>query len=362
MKKPSHFEFTSLLLKWNREKNNRRMPWKGEKDPYKVWLSEIILQQTRVEQGLGYYNRFIKTFPSIIKLANASENKVYKLWEGLGYYNRCKNLISTARDIAQNRNGKFPDDFEKLKELKGIGPYTAAAISSFAFNKPHAVVDGNVFRLLARVFGIKKQIDSTEGKKFFSDLAAKLLDLTQPAIYNQAIMDLGATICKPQPDCPSCPFIKFCKAYQWGCIEQLPVKAKKSPVQKRWFSYVVVEYKGKLGIVQRKENEIWQNLFQFSLIETKSEKSDKYILSQAVQNKILNKNSFHLIDISPNYRQQLSHQTIYGKFYRIKLIDPPLNNKQLIWVTPSSLKNFPFPKLINQYLQDKNVKSRPFSR
>jgi A/G-specific adenine glycosylase len=195
-----------------------------------------------------------------------------------------------------------------------------------------------------------------EGKKFFNDLASTLLDKSKPAIYNQAIMDFGATVCKPQPDCLSCPFIKYCKAFKAGNIDLLPIKAKKSPVQKRWFSYLVTDYDGKLGIEQRKQNEIWQNLFQFSLIETKSEKPDKYILAQAVQNKILEKNSYRVLDISENYRQQLSHQTIFGKFYRIKLDDPPINNKQLIWVTPSSLKNFPFPKLINQYLHDKNVK------
>jgi A/G-specific adenine glycosylase len=356
MKKTPHFDFTNLLIKWNSEQNRRIMPWKGEKDPYKIWLSEIILQQTRVDQGMEYYRRFIETFPTVLELSNAPEKTVYKLWEGLGYYNRCKNLMATARDIALNRNGKFPGEFEELKKLKGIGPYTAAAISSFAFNKPHAVVDGNVFRVLARVFGIKKQIDTTEGRNFFNDLAGKLLDKSQPAVYNQAIMDFGATVCTPQPACSNCPLTKYCKAFKEGMIDNLPVKAKKSPAQKRWFSYLVTDYDGKLGIEQRKEKEIWQNLFQFSLIETKSEKSDKYILAQAVQNRMLSKKSYRVIDISESYRQQLSHQTIYGKFYRIKLIDPPINNKQLIWVSPSSLKNFPFPKLINQYLQDNHVK------
>ena len=345
-------DFTKKLLKWHKKENSRDMPWKGEKDPYKIWLSEIILQQTRVEQGLNYYHSFLKNFPSVNHLAAAPKTKVYKLWEGLGYYNRCKNLINTARDVVENRNGKFPEELEELKSLKGIGPYTAAAISSFAFNKPNAVLDGNVFRVLARVFGIRKQIDSTEGKFFFSKLAADLLEKKQPAIYNQAIMDFGATVCKPQPDCSICPFIKYCKAFQTSSISELPIKGKKTTIKKRWFNYLIVDYKGKLGIEQRNQNEIWENLFQFSLIETKSEKPDEYILTQAVQKKLLNKDSFELIETSQSYRQQLSHQLIYGKFLRIKLINRPIKNKRTIWVTQLSLKEFPFPKLINQYLEE----------
>ena len=196
-KKPQ--KFSRILQKWNREKNTRQMPWKGEKDPYKIWLSEIILQQTRVEQGLNYYNNFIKTFPDVHKLAKAPEEKIFKLWEGLGYYTRCRNLIASARYISKELKGKFPDTYEEIKALKGVGPYTAAAISSFAFNLPHAVVDGNVFRVLARIFGISTPIDSTEGKKKFTELANKLLDKKQPGFYNQAIMDFGAVICKPAP-------------------------------------------------------------------------------------------------------------------------------------------------------------------
>jgi len=184
----SKSRFASLLLKWNKEKNDRQMPWKGEKDPYKIWLSEIILQQTRVEQGLSYYNAFIKTFPDVHKLAKAPDAKVFKLWEGLGYYTRCRNLLITARFISKEKKGVFPDSYETIKELKGIGPYTAAAISSFAFNLPHAVVDGNVFRVLARVFGIATPTDTTEGKKMFTALAEELLDRKQPGLYNQAIM------------------------------------------------------------------------------------------------------------------------------------------------------------------------------
>ena len=201
--------FSNRLLKWNREQNTRQMPWKGEKDPYKIWLSEIILQQTRVEQGLSYYNNFIKTFPDIHKLAKAKDSTIFKLWEGLGYYTRCRNLIATARYISKDLHGKFPNTYEDIKSLKGIGPYTAAAISSFAFSLPHAVVDGNVFRVLARIYGIDRPVDSTKGKNFFTALADKLLDINQPGLYNQAIMDFGAVVCKPAlPQCTKCIFKK----------------------------------------------------------------------------------------------------------------------------------------------------------
>src|SRR5258705_4088207 len=223
--------FSRILMAWNRKKNKREMPWKGEKDPYKIWLSEIILQQTRVEQGLKYYENFIMAFPTIEKLAKAKEERVYKLWEGLGYYSRCKNLMITARNIVNNYNGKFPDDYEQIIKLKGIGPYTASAIASFAFDQPFAVVDGNVFRVLARVFGIKKAIDLPDGKRHFNDLAGRLLDKKNPGIYNQAIMDFGATVCKPIPNCTHCPFNKVCKARLNDSIEELPIKLKKLSVK-----------------------------------------------------------------------------------------------------------------------------------
>src|SRR5437868_3718798 len=188
--------FTNSLLNWNRKYNKRQMPWKGEKDPYKIWLSEIILQQTRVEQGWNYYHQFVENFPTVIHLAKAPETKVFKLWEGLGYYSRCKNLIATAKIIASKHKGKFPEAYEDIISLKGVGSYTAAAIASFAFDLPFAVVDGNVFRVLSRFFGIATAIDSTAGKKMFTQLAAELLDKKHPGIYNQALMDFGAVVCK----------------------------------------------------------------------------------------------------------------------------------------------------------------------
>ncbi|MBP6214808.1 MAG: A/G-specific adenine glycosylase [Chitinophagaceae bacterium] len=346
--------FVPTLLRWNKEKNTRQMPWKGEKDPYKIWLSEIILQQTRVEQGLNYYNNFIKTFPDIHKLAKAADEKVFKLWEGLGYYTRCRNLLVTARYISKVLKGKFPDNYEDIRKLKGVGPYTAAAISSFAFNLPYAVVDGNVFRVLARIFGITVPIDSTDGKKYFATLADNLLDKKQPGFYNQAIMDFGAVVCKPvAPLCLNCGFKKFCSAFINNKINELPVKEKKISIKKRWFYYLVLEYKNEIAIRQRIEKDIWQDLYEFPLIETEKEIDKKNILKQAEKNKWVHKGNYELLAVSPLFKQQLSHQLIAGQFIKLKLKgkhDPAIN---WIWVTKSRIGKFAFPRFINQYLNEK---------
>lgn len=327
------------------------MPWKGEKDPYKIWLSEIILQQTRVEQGFGYYKKFIKKFPTVQKLASASDSEVYKLWEGLGYYNRCKNLIETARFISKERQGIFPDNYEELKSLKGIGSYTASAIASFAYNLPYAVVDGNVFRVLARVFGIKKAIDSTEGKRYFTKLASELLNKEQAGIYNQAIMDFGAVVCKPlNPECSSCGFKNYCCAFQSDLIKKLPVKEKKIKKRNRWFYYIVMEYKNHFYIKQRTDNDIWKNLFEFILIEPGKKADASRILDQAEKNGIILKSSYAVRSVSPVQSQLLSHQKISGQFISLqlkqKVLIPGLNA-----VSRAQLHEYAFPKFINMYLK-----------
>ena len=330
------------------------MPWKGEKDPYKIWLSEIILQQTRVAQGLNYYNNFIKTFPDVHKLAKAPDEKVFKLWEGLGYYTRCRNLLATARYISKELNGKFPSVYEDIKALKGIGPYTAAAISSFAFNLPFAVVDGNVFRVLARVFGIDKPIDSTEGKKLFTLLADELLDKKQPGLYNQAIMDFGAVICKPAaPLCVNCVFKKHCAAFLGDKINELPVKEKKITIRKRWFYYLVIEYKNEVAIRQRTAKDIWQELYEFPLIESAGEVDKKNILQLIKKRKWLPVNNYELLAISSLFKQQLSHQLIAGQFIKIKLKQKPDSKSDWIWMTKTKAAKYAFPQFINQFLQEK---------
>jgi A/G-specific adenine glycosylase len=347
--------FAKKLLAWNQSDNNREMPWKGEKDPYKIWLSEIILQQTRVEQGLAYYNRFITQFPTVQKLAKAPETTVFKLWEGLGYYTRCKNLIATAKHILENLQGNFPDKYEDILALKGIGPYTAAAIGSFAFNLPHAVVDGNVFRVLSRVFGISTPIDSTEGKKQFTFLANELLDKKQPGIYNQALMDFGATICKPQlPLCNNCPLKTNCSAYSQGIIDLLPIKEKSITKKTRWLYYFIIEHNNSVLVRKRGAKDIWENLYEFVLIE-----NDKILplenlkVLKEIRN-IFGKTSFEIIQISRPYKQLLTHQTIHGQFIKIKAANPILLDGYES-VTYKKMDKLPFPKFITVYLKDKNV-------
>jgi A/G-specific adenine glycosylase len=342
--------FTKNLLKWNSQHNKRIMPWKGENDPYKIWLSEIILQQTRVEQGLAYYNRFLIKFPTIHHLAKAPEINVFKLWEGLGYYTRCKNIINTAKYISKELNGKFPNSYNDILKLKGIGPYTAAAISSFAFNLPHAVVDGNVFRVLARFFGIIIPVDSTEGKKTFTSLANDLLNKKKPAIYNQALMDFGAIICKPQlPLCTICPLHLKCVANLQGLINILPVKRKIIIKKVRWFYYIIPEYKGMVYIHKRTCKGIWENLYEFILYENNKELPAKVI--PEIIKKFIAKTKFEIMDVSKKYKQQLSHQTIYGQFIRITIDDSiTINGYEL--VDKKKMKKLPFPKLINTFLAE----------
>ena len=345
-----HF-FSPILLKWNKEKNDRQMPWKGEKDPYKIWLSEVILQQTRVEQGLKYYEKFITAFPDVHQLANAHERSIYKCWEGLGYYTRCKNLIVTAQNVSKNLKGRFPDNYDEIKKLKGIGPYTAAAIASFAFNEQRAVVDGNVFRVLARIFGIEEPIDSTKGKKAFNALADKLLDKKNPALYNQAIMDFGAVVCKPVPICEQCPFKQKCEAFLNDKIFSLPVKGKKVLIKRRWFNYVLLEYKEKFAVRQRHAKDIWHNLFEFLLVESGKEFGEKEIVKEAKKKKWIGANSYEIEYVSPVFKQQLSHQLIKGRFTKLKLHRKPELPPDILWIRKKELKKYAFPMFINQHLR-----------
>lgn len=327
------------------------MPWKGEKDPYKIWLSEIILQQTRVEQGWKYYTRFVETYPTISKLAAAKDQDVFKLWEGLGYYSRCKNLLFTAREIVKTRKAIFPEKYEEILALKGVGPYTAAAIASFAYNLPYAVVDGNVFRVLSRYFGIEEPIDSAKGKHLFAEIATRVLNKKEPGIYNQAIMDFGAAVCKPfSPGCATCGLHKTCKAYRNGMVNRLPVKEKTLLRKNRWFYYFLFEHKGKIFVHQRTASDIWQNLFEFYLLETgEITKWDEDTIHNWLHNQ-LGIRSATIRNISPMITQQLTHQQIRGQFISISLDHIPEILKKGKWVPRNKLSTLPFPKLIAGYL------------
>jgi A/G-specific adenine glycosylase len=334
-----HKKFTETLLNWHLHENERVMPWKGEKDPYKIWLSEIILQQTRVEQGWSYYEKFIQHYSTIKQLAAAKDEQVFKLWEGLGYYSRCKNLLFTARLIAKNYKGVFPNDYNDIINLKGVGAYTAAAIASFAYNLPYAVVDGNVIRILARVYDIATPFDTTAGKKEFSLLAQQLLNTKEPALYNQAIMDFGATVCKPkQPLCNTCVFNKVCLANNKGTVGLLPIKAKKITIKERYFYYVILKNKNKIAARLRSEKDVWQNLHEFYLIE-----NDKPLPLSQFNKKIkaLFNGTANLL--GKTFTQKLTHQKLHIAFFEM---DTKALPQGFTWYTLQEIKQLAFPKTL----------------
>jgi A/G-specific adenine glycosylase len=344
--------FTKQLINWHHTDNDRDLPWKSEKDPYKIWLSEIILQQTRAQQGLPYYLGFTKNYPTIKKLAAAKDEEVFRLWQGLGYYNRCKNMLATARHITNDLKGKFPSTYEDILTLKGIGPYTAAAIASFAFGLSHAVVDGNVYRVLARYFGIELSSDSTEGKKLFASLAQELLYAPNSAAYNQAIMDLGATVCTPRKaQCDICPLKKQCIAYKQDIVELLPVRTKKLKVTTRYFNYLILQWGEKIWVHQRTENDIWQNLYEPYLIESSAEITTLELAKNKMYKNLGLGKSPTLVG---TFKQKLSHQTIISSFFSIQVTDSKhasLENGR--WVTDKQLKKLPFHKTALSFLEKK---------
>jgi len=338
--------FPSMLLDWNRSDNHRMMPWKGEKDPYRIWLSEIILQQTRVEQGLKYYENFTRLFPTVEALAKAPEASIFKAWEGLGYYSRCRNLIATAKYIANDLGGKFPSTYEEILALKGVGPYTAAAIASFAFSLPQAVLDGNVFRVLSRILELQLPVDSTAGKKGFAFLATELLPTDEPAAYNQAIMDFGATVCKPVPACLVCFYQDHCPAYAHGLQDELPIKTKKLKTKNRYLNYFLLQFRDEIAIRQRVEKDIWQDLHEFPLIETTSAVNNEEALS-------LFETQYRLppyrLRMKSEFRQKLSHQTIHFQLlHLIAELKPDLPN--FTWNKKEEWKSFAFPRSLQQFL------------
>lgn len=348
-------KFTNQLKIWYRE-NQRDLPWRKTKDPYKIWLSEVILQQTRVAQGLPYYKVFIKTFPTVYDLANASQEQVLKLWQGLGYYSRARNLHFAAQTVVNEYNGVFPKTFKELKKLKGVGDYTAAAIASFSYNEPVAVVDGNVYRVLSRYLGLDTPINSTEGKKIFKEKANGLLDQKKPGNFNQAIMEFGALHCKPKkPLCVSCLFQKNCVAFQQGKVKELPVKLKKIKVRKRYLNYLVFQSTHqKTFIQQRKGKGIWQNLYQFPLVESPKIITKKELMTHPLlKNSTVKKESVKLYNRKV-IKHQLSHQTLFVRFWLVTVPELPefeeLNEfKEISW---TAVERFPVPVIIEKFLKD----------
>lgn len=340
-------KFSNALIQWYLQ-NSRDLPWRKTKNPYFIWLSEIMLQQTRVAQGIDYYLKFSKSFPSVFDLANADESTVLKMWQGLGYYSRARNLHFTAKYIANDLNGEFPSTYKEILKLKGVGDYTASAIASFAFNEPTAVVDGNVYRVLSRYFGIDTAINSSAGIKEFKLLAETLIDTKQPAIYNQAIMEFGAIQCKPKkPVCMFCSLSDSCVALQKNLIDKFPVKEKKIKVRKRYFNFLVVKTNNNKTILsERKGKGIWQGLYQFPLIE-----KDKTILKEdlIIANEFLElfpKETTISLFNKKEIIHKLSHQHLHTQFWIVETSNLISANKN--W---DEIEKYPVPVLIANFLE-----------
>lgn len=339
--------FSQKLLKWYNI-NQRNLPWRATDNAYKIWLSEIILQQTRVQQGMPYYERFISEFPTIYDLAQASEDEVLKLWEGLGYYSRARNMHFTARYIVTELGGNFPDNYSDLLQLKGVGNYTAAAIASFAFKEPVAAVDGNVYRVLSRIFGIKDDISTNQAKKIFQSLANELIPDRNPDVFNQAMMDFGSMVCKPkQPLCQECFIQEECFAYRNNEIQNLPVKSKKVKVKKRFLHFLLLEdIEKNIIIEQRSSDDIWKNLYQFPIIETDNEAIETTIRSQFEE-------IFHnqkLIDFQEltdySIKHQLTHQQLHIRFFKSQI-----NHRAANAIVPEDVQKYAFPVPLKKFLK-----------
>lgn len=339
--------FSKTLINWY-STNKRMLPWRQTTDPYCVWLSEIILQQTQVVQGLPYYMSFLKEFPSIFHLANAPESQVLKLWQGLGYYSRARNLHATAKYIVSELNGEFPNTYPELIKLKGVGDYTASAIASICFNQPTAVVDGNVYRVLSRCFGIDTPINSSNGAKEFKQLAQQLIDKNNPAEFNQAIMEFGAMQCRPQnPDCNVCPFQNNCVALQTNKISELPVKIKAAKAKKKYFNFLVILSADNKTILERRNGKgIWQNLYQFPLIETKDETEYDAFLPFVQDHHLLKGITFELsLYNKDTIVHKLSHQHLYTKFWIVTV-----NERLANGIPCSEIHHYAVPIVIGNFI------------
>ena len=340
--------FSKQLINWYLQ-NKRDLPWRETQNPYLIWLSEIMLQQTRVAQGLPYYEAFVAAFPTVVDLANASEEQVLKLWQGLGYYSRARNLHYTARFVANNLNAAFPNNYKGLLELKGVGDYTAAAIASFAFAEVVPVVDGNVFRVLARVFQVETDISNSSAKKEFQELALQLMSKENPALFNQAIMEFGAMQCVPKsPNCTVCVFNSKCLALKNGKVSELPVKTKKTKVTNRFLNYLIFEDEIANTLIQkRSEKGIWHNLYEFPLVETPSDVNLEEIIALSTtqfsdKHEIISVENLQLVPI----KHKLSHQNLSIQFWKIKVKGLLTNGLPF-----SEVKKFPFPIVIFKFIE-----------
>jgi A/G-specific adenine glycosylase len=339
-------DFSPQIIDWYR-RTKRNLPWRNTNNPYFIWLSEIILQQTRVNQGMDYYHKFINNYPTVIDLANADEQSVLNDWQGLGYYSRARNLHATAKIIKENYNGVFPSSYNEILKLKGVGSYTASAISSFAYNLPYAVVDGNVYRVLSRVFDINTPIDSNKGQKDFSILAQELLNKSNPSEHNQAIMEFGALQCTPtNPTCLSCVLQESCLSLRNNTIQERPIKKGKTKIRSRYFHYLHFEDQESIIVQKRTKNDIWQHLFEFPLIEKESE-----IDEEIIRNEIIEQTGIEPISITKQPKHILSHQHIYATFWKFNSLPKEEILNSLI-INKKDLPSYPISRMIDKYLDN----------
>lgn len=337
------------------KKNKRQLPWRDITDPYRVWISEIILQQTRVNQGLEYYLRFIAAFPDVDALARAEEDEVLKLWQGLGYYNRARNLHRGAKAIVNDRGGKLPASYEEWLSVKGVGTYTASAIASVCFGEPRAVVDGNVSRVIARIFGIEEAVNSSAGEKQVTALAGELMDPLDPGTHNQAMMEFGAMQCIPaSPDCMACPVMEECVAFRNGKVDRLPAKIpKKKPVD-RYIYYYVMTRGPESMLVRRGNGDIWRSLYQFPAVESAAELSEEELLGPRLKEMLKNVPAKNITvrKVSDPVRHQLTHRTVFARFIHLETRGWP---RPLpggwIPILKDQLNDYPVPRLINRYME-----------
>lgn len=339
--------FSQKILHWYSE-NKRSLPWRSTRDPYKIWLSEIILQQTRVVQGEPYYLKFVENFPNVQDLANASEEKVLKLWQGLGYYSRARNLHATAKIVVKEYDGHFPNSYNELLKLKGVGDYTASAIASICFDEPQPVVDGNVYRVLARHFGVAIPINSTKGVKYFKRLAMEVMDRKNIRDYNQGIMEFGAIQCAPKkPYCLLCPLNESCVALEKNLVQILPIKENKTKVRKRNFNYLVwLDPNNKTILNQRRGKGIWQNLWEFPLLESENELNEKEVREE-LKEMATDDDSFRLLLYNESLIvHKLSHQHLYTRFWIIES-NIELENS----ISLEDLESYPVPVLISDFIK-----------
>ena len=342
-------DFSDILLDWY-ARCGRDLPWRRTRDPYRIWLSEVILQQTRIAQGMDYYLRFVARFPDVGALAAADEDEVLKLWQGLGYYSRARNLHAAARQVVERYGGRFPAAYADVRSLKGVGDYTAAAVCSIVYDAPCAVLDGNVYRVLARLFDIGIPIDTTAGKRTFAELAQLQLDTSRPGLYNQAIMDFGALQCTPaQPRCGDCPLAGRCLALAAGTVGVRPVKQGRAKVRDRWFNYLHVTCGGQTLLHRRGGGDIWQGLYEFPLIETDKAADFAELAATAAFRELLGNGRWHLRRSVTMPGHQLSHQLLHAVFHRIET--PSLTPAaEALAVPTGTLGDYAVPRLIDRYL------------